>query len=186
MPKTDRAKLTEQIGQLAAIMTEQGKRLGALETAPQDAEPVVAHVATPVTRLPAQDAELQRLRLAVPKEAKAKFIDKCAEHSYDALNTLILAGSRVARAFMGGEAQAATEPTEFALVLEHPNGRYACKLLESHANLPVTAHSARAKRVDGPQAGMSDTQLLKFRPTGASTKYAARHAWLVRTRANLA
>ena len=186
MPKTDLAKLTEQIGQLANLVVAQNERIGALETAPQDAEPVVAHVATPVTRLPAQDAEIQRLRLAVPKEAKAKLIDQCAAHSYDALNTLILAGGRDARAFMKGEGPAATKETDFHLVYDHANGLYACKLLEQHEALPVTAHSARAKRETGMNAGMTDAQLYTFRPADASTKYAARHAWLKRTRANLA
>lgn len=179
MTKTE-DKILEAIGVLSGGMADIQERLGTLESA--DVPDVVAHDVAPVTRVKAIDDDTARLRLAVPKDSKAKFIDQCAEHSYDALQTLILAGSREARAFMAGEAQAATGKGEYGLVETHPNYAYACRLLETHEKLPVTAHSAQAKR---PEAGMSDAQLLRFRPKDASTKAPARNAWLMRTRTKL-
>ncbi len=176
-------------------------RMDALEEKPEVVE-VTSHdaaIAAPkkVTTLKTDDPELVALRGAITRPAKADLIDKCAQHSHDALQTMILAGSKAAREFMRGDIQLPKSEGEFHLRLESSNGKYAHALLgrleKGKSPTVVTSHT-RSRMSAGQEdklkgllgrADMSDKELLKFRPKGASEKYAAKHAWLKRTRANL-
>ncbi len=168
-------------------------RMDALEATPEVVE-VTSHdaaVTAPkkVTTLKTDDPELVALRGAITRPAKANLIDKCAQHSHDALQTMILAGSKAARDFMRGDIQLPKAEGEFHLRSESSNGKYAHALLgrleKGKSPTVVTSHT-RTVADPSMTASMSDKELLKFRPKGASEKYAARHAWLKRTRAGLA
>jgi hypothetical protein len=140
-----------------------------------------------VTTIKADDPELLSLRGQITREGKARLIDKCAAHSVDALRTLILAGGRAAREFMADKRTAATADEEFHLV-DSANGRYAhARLGRMESGKGPTVVISHTKTVGAAKmtADMTDEQLLAHRPVGASNKYAARHAWLKRTRANL-
>ncbi|KKN40276.1 hypothetical protein LCGC14_0734860 [marine sediment metagenome] len=181
---------------LEAVTAQQDVLKGLLDrmTAVEKGPPIVevtshdAAVATKkVTTLKTDDTELVALRGAITREGKAKLIDKCAAHSKDALQTLIFAGGRAAREFMADKRKAATAEEEYHLV-NSANGRYAHAMLtrleKGKGPTVVTSHS-RTIADPSMNADMSDKELLKFRPKGASEKYAARHAWLKRTRVNL-
>jgi hypothetical protein len=140
-----------------------------------------------VTTIKADDPELLSLRGQITREGKARLIDKCAAHSVDALRTLILAGGKAAREFMGGKRAVPSAEEVFHLV-DSANGRYAHALLgrmESGKGPTVVTSHTKTVGAAKMTADMTDEQLLKHRPAGASNKYAARHAWLKRTRANL-
>lgn len=189
---------------LEFLKSTQGGSVAQVASEP-DGDPTPQPVTTR-TRIVASSPELLALRGMVKQPRKANLADKCAKHSPAALQTFVLAGSRAAREYMRGERKQATAAEDFALVPGSTAHKYAMAVADGgpaevkattrkvkpgtiRATLETGKVKAMPKGKREPKAkpdkshdGMSDAQLLQYRPKDASQAPAAIRTWIWRKR----